>query len=280
MYIQPFRQRVLIIYHHIHVRHYSQNILTGFFLQDIETRIKYSLISAEFVDDKPLYTRLLLLFKQRYGSVELRKYSAPVDITYQQNRRIRKLRHAHIYDIIVPKVYLRGTSGSLYYDYVILRSQLFIGFFHNRYESFFMPVILPCSHVAADFSVDDDLGTDISCRLQKYGVHQHRWLNAGCLRLNHLGSAHLEAFIGYEAVKSHILGFKGRNFVPVLPEDTAKSCRNETFSCIGHGPLYHDRFSFFLLFQNPLPFQIFNLRLPVFSCCIGIPVSHHTASAI
>jgi len=40
---------------------------------------------------------------------------------------------------------------------------------------------------------------------------------------------------------------KGRKSVPILPEDTTKSCRNETFSGIGHGPLYHDGFCSFLL---------------------------------
>ena len=97
---ESFRQRILILKSHLHIRHHSGDRYAAALLEHCDSRIKNCLIATELIDDKPLHTRLFLLGKKHQRSEKLREHAAPIDVSDQKHRRIDHLGHAHIDDII------------------------------------------------------------------------------------------------------------------------------------------------------------------------------------
>ena len=75
--------------------------------------------------------------------------------------------------------------------------------------------------------------------LEKNGVHSGIRINAAGLGLHQLGASHFLSQRSYAGVESHVLRLERRHVIAVLKENTAQSCRENAFSCIGAGTLNH-----------------------------------------
>jgi len=57
--------------------------------------------------------------------------AAAVDIAYQQTRSICGVRHPHVDNVVLPKIDLRGRTGTFEQDQVVARRQRPIAFKHG-----------------------------------------------------------------------------------------------------------------------------------------------------
>ena len=89
-------------------------------LQRFQPRLQNGPVAPEFVDHHALDAAALVLLQQRHRAVELGEHAAPVDVAHQQHRRVHQLGKAHIDDIILLEVDLRGAACPLNDDHVIL----------------------------------------------------------------------------------------------------------------------------------------------------------------
>jgi hypothetical protein len=100
-------------------------------------------------------------------------------------------------------------------------------------------MILPGIHVAEDFSLNDDLRTDVRTGLEKDGVHIYMGLKASRFGLNHLGSPHFSTLRGNKGIEGHILGLKRGNFKMILPEYPAQTGNDYALAHERAGSLDH-----------------------------------------
>ena len=250
--VKSFCEAVLILHLNIQIRSHSHYRDMASLLQHLNTWIQDRLIAAEFVDDQTLYHLSFILFQKLHCTNQLCKNTTSVNISHQKHRCLCHLCHSHIYDIFCFQIDFRRASSPLNHNDIIFFCQLMKCLHNVRHQFFLIFKIVSGTHGSQDFSVYDHLGAYIIGRLQKNGVHQHRRLNSGCLRLHNLSSAHLQPLFCNKRVQCHILGFKGCHPVSILFKNPAKPCCQKAFSCIGHCPLHHNRFCHFLF--------------PLFSC--------------
>ena len=262
------REGILIVYVQLHKGDHTDHRHTPAFLQHGDAGIKNGLVPAEFVDDKALEQGLLVRLQQHMGSKQLGKDTAPVNIAGQQHRRSDRFGKPHIDDIVFFQIDLRGAPRTLDDDYVIFRGEGMISLQNHGHQALFIGEIFAGIHVAQDLSADDHLGTRIRRGLEQNGVHPHIRRNAGRLRLHHLGAAHLQSVLRDKGVQRHILGFKGRDTISVLPEDPAQAGSQKALAGVGHGPLDHDCFCHMV--SSPKPVSLCMMRYSYGRCfCIA-----------
>ena len=173
-------------------------------------------VAAEFVDEKALYERALLIGQERNGAAQLREDAAAVDIPHQQNGGGKLFREAHVHDVVVVQVQLDGAARALDDDDVVLRRQSLVRLHDGGEELFFIGKILARGHIADRLAEHDDLRADVGRGLQKDGIHAHVRLFSRRLRLHDLRAPHFEAVLGDVGIERHVLRFEGRNAVSLL----------------------------------------------------------------
>ena len=109
---QTVRQTVLVIQVDLFHRDHTNDRNVKFFLDHAKSRLQNLHIAPEFIDHQTFDTRPLLRLQKTYRSIKRGKHAAPVNIPDQKHWRIGNLCHSHVYDIIVPQVNLRRTSGA------------------------------------------------------------------------------------------------------------------------------------------------------------------------
>ena len=209
-------------------------------LQRLQSRFQNGPVAPKLVDHHALDAAALVLLQQRHCAVELGEHAASVDVAHQQHRRVHQLGKAHIDDIVLLKVDLRRAACSLNDDHVILCCQTVVGLQHGGDIVPLAAEILHGLHITPHLSVDDDLTAYVGGGLEQDGVHAGIRLDPGGLCLHHLRPAHLAAVPGNEGVQRHVLALERRHAVAVLLQNAAESRRQQAFSRIGHGPLYHN----------------------------------------
>ena len=238
--LQPRRKRVLVLDVHPQVRHYAQHRQLCFFLQHRQTGAQNFYVAAEFIDDKPAYTRALVRLQQRHRAVQLRKDAAAVNVARQQNRRVHELCQPHVDNVVRLQVDLGGTARALDDDDVKFIGKAVVGTQNIGNQRLFAAEIFLCGHVAADLAVHDDLAAHIAARLEQDRVHPHIGFDARGLRLHDLCAAHFEAVPGHKAVQRHVLAFERRGFVAVLRKNAAERRAQQAFARAAHRALHHD----------------------------------------
>ena len=233
-------EAVLFIQIQLHPGHHPYHRHMGQLLQLGQTGAEDLHVAPEFVDDSPLHHSPLIRLQQGHGPVKGSKDTAPVDVTRQQHRRPRHPGHPHIHDVLRLQVDLCGAAGPLQYDDIVGLGQGVVGLQNSGNQLLFVGQVGSGGHAAHHLPVDDHLAPHIAGGLEQDGIHPHRGLHAGRLRLHHLGPPHLQSLPGDETVQRHILALEGSHRVPVLPEDTAQPRRQNALSRIGHGPLDHN----------------------------------------
>ena len=242
MTVKTFCQTVFILYLNIHIRCNSDYRNLTFFFEHFNTRIQDRFISAEFIDDQTFDHLSLVFFKQFHCSIKLCKNAAAVNVSHKKHRGFCHLCHSHIHDIFALQIDFRRTSGSFDHNDIIFFCQL-IECLHNiRHQFFLIFKIVSGTHRTKDFPIYNNLGTNIICRFQKDRIHQYRRFNSGSFRLHDLRSSHFKAFTCNKRIQCHILRFKRCHTISVLVKNPAQSGSKKTFSCIGHGSLYHNCF--------------------------------------
>ena len=223
-------------------RRYGTTPSTGscVFLQHRQPGAQNFYVAAEFIDDKPAYTRALVRLQQRHRAVQLRKDAAAVNVARQQNRRVHELCQPHVDNVVRLQVDLGGTARALDDDDVKFIGKAIVGTQNIGNQRLFAAEVFLCGHVAADLAVHDDLAAHIAARLEQDRVHPHIGLDARGLRLHDLCAAHFEAVPGHKAVQRHILAFERRGFVAVLRKNAAERRAQQAFARAAHCPLHHD----------------------------------------
>ena len=235
------RERILVLQRDIQIRHHAEHRLAGPRLEYVKPRIEDRLVAAKLVDDESPDACPLLRLQQLDRPEQLRKYTAAIDVTHQQHRRIRDRRHAHIDEVVLPEIHLRRTPRALDHDDVILRRERFIRLAHDRQQRLLVAIVRAGRHIALRHPAHDHLRADIGGRLQQNRIHPRVWGNAGGLCLDDLRASHLEPFIRDEAVERHVLRLKRSHPVAILMEDAAEPRHQQTLPRVRHRALHHDR---------------------------------------
>ena len=156
--LKALGQTVLILYLDMQVRGAAHNRDSRQLFQHGDAGIQDGPVSAEFIDHKSFYHGALIRLQQLSGSKKLREYAAAVNIADQQDRGLCQFRHPHVDKAVrVLQIDLRGASGSLNDNNIILRRQRVVGFFYVRDQFFLVGKILTGAHVSQDFPVDNNL---------------------------------------------------------------------------------------------------------------------------
>ena len=156
--LEALGQAVLILHLDMQVRGAAHDRDSRQFLQHGNTGVQDGPVSAEFIDHKPFHHGALIRIQQLSGSQKLGEYAAAVNIADQQDRGLCQFCHPHIDKAVrVLQIDLRGTSGSLNDNNIILCRQRIIGFFYVRNQFFLVGKILAGAHVSQNLPVDNDL---------------------------------------------------------------------------------------------------------------------------
>ena len=237
---KAFGETVLIVNIHVGIGDDPRHRNAAQPLQDLDSRFQNGPVPSEFVDNGALDPGTLVFLQQGHSSIELGKDPAPVNIAHQQHRGIHQLGKPHVHNVVLLQIDLRRASGPFDDDNVIFRSQAVVGLQNGGDVFPFSAVVLHSTHISLNLTGDDDLASHIGGWLEQNGVHPHIRGDPGCLRLNHLGPAHLPPILGNEGVQRHVLTLEGGNPIAILFENTAKGSRQQAFARIGHGALNHN----------------------------------------
>ena len=118
--VKPLGQAVFIVDVYVGVGDDPRHRDAAQLLQRLQSRLQNGPVAPEFVDHHALDAAALVLLQQCHRTVELGEHAAPVDVAYQQHRRVHQLGKAHIDDIILLEVDLRRAACPLNDDHVIL----------------------------------------------------------------------------------------------------------------------------------------------------------------
>ena len=238
--MEALRQTVLVVNVHMEVGHHPRHRHAAEVLQLLDARLQDGHVPPELVDDGPLDPGPLVGLQKGHGAIELGKDAAPVDVPHQEHGGVGQLRHAHVHDVVLLEVDLRGAARALQHDDVEFLLQAAVGL-HDVGDEFQLALIVVLGpDVAQHLAVDDDLAAHVGGGLQQDGVHAHIGGDARRLRLHHLGPAHLPAVGGDEGIEGHILALEGGHPITVLLENAAEARAEQAFARVGHGALDHD----------------------------------------
>ena len=162
---KPLGKAVLVLQIQIHVRHHADHRLAGDVLNLPQSRLQNRDVAAEFVDDKALDHRLLVLVQQHQCARQRGKDAASVDVSHQQHRRFGQLCHPHVDDVVLLEVDLRRAARSLQHDDVVLLIQLAVSLHDVGDHLPFAPVVFFGGQISQHLAVDDDLGSGVVGRL-------------------------------------------------------------------------------------------------------------------
>ena len=238
--LQAGRLRILIIQRHPGIGHNPQYWNPCELFQHGKPRLEQRNVAQEFIDNRSGNPFSLILLQQRHRAIELCKYTARVNISHQQHRRIHKLCKAHVYDIISLQVDFRRTASALYHNDVILRCQTVVGGHNIRNQLPLHFEIVSGPVIAPHLTVYNHLTAHIAGGLQQNRVHTHIRCFSRRLGLEHLRTAHFLAVCRYIAVQGHILTFERGHRPAVLPKNPAQCRYQQAFSRPGHGTLDHN----------------------------------------
>ena len=239
---QSFTEAILVINIHMGIGDHPCHWYTAQHLQAIQPRLQNGTVPPELIDDGPLDSLPFLRLQKRHRSVQLRKNTAPVDISYQQHRCIHQPGQPHIDDIPLFEVDLCRAASALDNDDVVLLVQALVCL-QNRREVFLLfSEIFRSPHIALHFSIYDHLTAHVRCRFQQDRVHTDIRFDAGRFCLHHLGTAHFSTVLRNKRVEGHILAFEGRHPIAILFENAAQTGAQQAFACIGHRALDHNVF--------------------------------------
>ena len=118
--VKPLRQAVLVVDIHMGVGNDPRHWDTAQLRQRFQTRLQNGPVAPELVDHHALDTAALVLLQQRHRAVELGEHAAPVDVAHQQHRRVHQLGKAHVHNVILLEIDLRGAARPLDNDHVVL----------------------------------------------------------------------------------------------------------------------------------------------------------------
>ena len=114
-------------------------------------------VTAKFIYNCPLNSRLFLIIKQHNSSIKLCKNTAPVNVTDKQNRCVSHFRHAHIDNVVLFQIYFRRTSRTLNNDYIVHFRQFVIRFHNIGYKFLLIFKVVHRIHIALNFTVYNNL---------------------------------------------------------------------------------------------------------------------------
>ena len=240
---QRLCQRILFVEFHPEVRDDAQRRDSGQLAELVESVAEEAYIAAEFIDEQAFDPLFFVRFEEGHRAVELREHAAPVDVARQQDRRVHEFREAHVDEVVLFEVDLRGAPCPFDDDDVVLFRQRLIRLEDGRDEFRFERIVFRRRHVLQHFSVHDDLAPGVRAGLQEDRVHADVRLFPAGGRLDHLGPAHLEAVVRHVAVEGHVLALERSDPVAVFRKDAAEGRHQKALSGTGHGALYHDRLS-------------------------------------
>ena len=203
--VKTLRQAVLILHLDIQIRRHTHHRDPASFLKHDNTRVQNSLISAEFVDDQPLYHSLLIVLQKLHRTDQLSKNTSTVNISHKKDRCLGHLCHTHIYNILILEIDLGRTSSTFDDNDIVFRCKSVVCLHHIRNQGLLIFEIIPGTHGSKNFSVYDHLGAYIIGRLQKDRIHQDRRPDPGCLCLHDLGPSHLKTILCDKGIQCHIL---------------------------------------------------------------------------
>ena len=117
---EPLGQAVFIVDVHMGVGDDPRHRDAAQLLQRLQPRFQNGPVAPELVDHHALDAAALILLQQRHCTIELGEYAAPVDVAYQQHRRVYQLGKPHVHNVILLEIDLRGAARPLDNDHVVL----------------------------------------------------------------------------------------------------------------------------------------------------------------
>ena len=199
-----------------------------------ERRVAAELVQHEAAEELPV-----LLRQERPGAVEVRERAAAVDVRDEQHGGAGDVRAAHVREVGVAEVDLRGTARALEHDELVLGEQAPQRVLGDGPER--AATLAPGKAAEREIgpAEDDDLAARVALRLDEHRIHAHVGLDAGREGLQVLRDADLPA--GDDAgVVRHVLRLERDDVDPAPPQRTAERRRHEALPRRARAALHHE----------------------------------------
>ncbi len=210
-----------------------ENRYAGEFFNFFYTGSKNRGISPELVDDNPFHKGAYIIRQELDRTINLRKYTTPLDICNEDYRDAKLFCRLRICNIPVVEVQFRCSSGAFHDNLTERGLQPFKGFqrFDEKFRRFL--VILSNMDVLIRSSVKHNLRDAVPFWLEEDRVHVSAGRNfcSHCLhRLCHANLSSVRCDIG---VQAHILGLEGGDTYPAADKAAADGRNGHALSNMG-----------------------------------------------
>jgi len=165
-------RRILLGQTHIrHKGHNSQHRQGTALFQDAYPFVKEGHLPAELVHHQALHQGLFLRCEEPEGTEELGKKTAALNITHQQDGRLRVASHGHVGEVAWAEVQLNGTPSTLDHHQVVRSAQTVERCGDERPQFVFVAAILPGSDRHTRATHGNHLCPASTFGLEENGVH-------------------------------------------------------------------------------------------------------------
>lgn len=220
---------------------HAQDTHTGSLLEERQRGLEEGEVAAESIDDEPLDPGTIRGLQKLQRAHQCRQCPAPIDVRNQEHGSLGMVRHAHVDDVPLAQVDLRGTPGALNEQQVSVLAEP-----RQRFGDHGPQRLAPLEVVASresrrGYSADNDLAAAAMLGFEENRVHVHAWGSSGGARLESLRAADFAAVRGDGGIVGHILRLEGRHAYPAPCIQPAEAGGQETLAHRRRDSLDHER---------------------------------------